>query len=299
MWGPVDETKITNILDRPPKYAEKYIGQEASLIQKLYQMGVGPGDCVIDLGCCNGQLPLLTTYIFGSSAIGVDMETPREELCAENYVPDGIEQRFHRIEKNIQDDTLLSQILEYAKELGATKLFVVCKHLCGTGTDLCLELVDKLQQSNGVQVMGCIIATCCYHKILNDLETYQRLHDINHPHLDQLTKWTAWNATTQSLNNKVTKNQVTYAVALEDMIQAPRIRYMKKLFPHAQEILFCETSASPHNRCLIGSNSLTLEGAWATKGVPRALEELGQIWKFWPKNIVSKRFDVDMTKPEK
>jgi len=299
MWGPVCHEQVENILDRPPKYQEKYIQQEASLLQKLYQIGVGSGDCIIDLGCGNGTLALVSSYIFGSSAIGVDMETPREELCAESYIPEGVSNRFRRIERNLRDAELFDELIAAATELGASRLCIVCKHLCGTGTDLCLSLVDKLQRASTFEVIGCIVATCCYHKISADLPTYIGLHGEQSPHLDQICRWTQWKATAQSDINYINPQQVLYAIEFEDMIQVARIRFLRAMFPHVKEVLFIDKHVSPHNRCMVASTrALPEHGTWSAQGVANALEELrGERWNLWPRGIVSKRFDMDTTTP--
>jgi len=299
LWGPEKTDEMKKVLDRPEKYHNKMVGQETSLMQKLYQIGVGESDCVIDLGCGNGCFAITSTYVLGSSAIGVDMDTPTYDLCAETYIPKDIPNRFRRIERNIREPELFTELLETAKELGAKRFVIVCKHLCGTGTDLCIALLKKLQEDCELPLLGCVIATCCQNKLVNDLETYIDLYGPQPEHLEQISRWSTWKATAISSDSFISKQQITYAKAFEDCIQASRIRYLRGLFPYFQEVLFVPDTVTPHNRCMIGSiQPLREDLDWHTEGVPRALKELGSRWDVNPRNVSSKKYQYDAPQEE-
>ena len=115
---------VDQFLWRPHKYNMKYACQELSLLYQLFRLGGESCDLVIDIGGGNANLSCLIAIAFDVPCICVEMESPREELRGEAWLPDVLKQRaaVTRVESLIQDYTLPN---------GYDKVLVLGKHLCG------------------------------------------------------------------------------------------------------------------------------------------------------------------------
>ena len=151
---------VDRFLWRPPKYNEKYAPQELSLLFQLFRLGGGAGggppcDLVIDIGAGNANLSCLIALVLDVPVIAVEMESPREELRGEAWLPEPLKSRgaVKRVESLIQD---------YDMPDGFSNALVLGKHLCGPGTDAGIDFVRRHLD----RVVGCAFATCCCCKIV-------------------------------------------------------------------------------------------------------------------------------------
>ena len=153
---------VDRFLWRPPKYNEKYAPQELSLLFQLFRLGGGgdggggpPCDLVIDIGAGNANLSCLIALVLDVPVIAVEMESPRDELRGEAWLPEPLKSRgaVRRVESLIQD---------YDMPDGFNNALVLGKHLCGPGTDAGIDFVRRHLD----RVLGCAFATCCCCKIV-------------------------------------------------------------------------------------------------------------------------------------
>ena len=120
---------VDRFLWRPPKYNEKYAPQELSLLFQLFRLGGGgdggggpPCDLVIDIGAGNANLSCLIALVLDVPVIAVEMESPRDELRGEAWLPEPLKSRgaVRRVESLIQD---------YDMPDGFNNALVLGKHL--------------------------------------------------------------------------------------------------------------------------------------------------------------------------
>mmetsp|Transcript_112849 Transcript_112849/g.319195 ORF Transcript_112849/g.319195 Transcript_112849/m.319195 type:complete len:548 (+) Transcript_112849:83-1726(+) len=195
---------LGSMVDRPPKYQEKYLGQELSLIAKVWALagggadaeGGGQGCCgtaIVDIGAGNGSLALLAALVLGGSAVLVDHTLPPDELRVELKVPEPLRGRILRINGDIADLDPRRDLLPLLRRHGVSRAVVVAKHLCGVGTDHALRFVERWVRdaqelpvreaedthdtAAEAKLVGAVFATCCGHKIgAADRGTYAELH---------------------------------------------------------------------------------------------------------------------------
>jgi hypothetical protein len=146
---------VDRFLWRPHKYNEKYASQELSLLYQLYRLGGCECDLVVDIGGGNANLACLIALAFDVPVTIVEMETPREELRGELWLPEVLKRRnaVTRVESLIQDWELPPE---------AKNVLVLGKHLCGPGTDAGIDFV----RAHLDRMLGCVFATCCCCKIV-------------------------------------------------------------------------------------------------------------------------------------
>ena len=115
----------------------------------------GKADLVIDIGAGNANLSCLISLVFDVPVICVEMDSPRDELRAEYWLPPHMKEKamVTRVESLIQ---------EYSLPDCYQRVLVLGKHLCGPGTDAGIEFVRKHLD----RMIGCVFATCCCCKIV-------------------------------------------------------------------------------------------------------------------------------------
>ena len=152
---------IDQFLWRPHKYNEKYASQELSLLYQLFRLGGKDCDLVLDVGGGNANLSCLIALVFDVPVVCVEMESPREELRGEAWLPEPLKGRgaVTRVESLIQDYTLPP---------GYSRVLVLGKHLCGPGTDAAIEFAATHRE----RVLGCVFATCCCCKLVGGTGTH-------------------------------------------------------------------------------------------------------------------------------
>jgi len=326
VFAPADGLEILNsMIERAPKYQEKYSAQESSLLMQVWALidgEVGPDFAVVDIGAGNGCLALIAAIAFGSKAVLIDHTLPREELCVESYIPQEYRERILRITGDIKDVSLEKDLFPLLIKHGIKRAVVVAKHLCGLGTDLALSFVDRWKNCpmSPTTVVGATLATCCCHKIgqRQGLESYCCMYKED-PYLCKLVgdnevglhtlvslwvRHVSWRYTAACQNNNITDTQVSAAELFEDVLQQPRLARLRELFPAAEEIVFVPQSHSLQNRCLLAGGRDFLEAA--KSGHPEFLEALraardmvhalaGGPLVFKPRGLKSARFDYDGT----
>ncbi|CAD7950473.1 unnamed protein product [Amoebophrya sp. A120] len=184
---------VESFFIRGENYAQKFSAQEASLLEQLYKLNCDSETVIIDLGCGNATLVLLAGLIFNSFAVGVDRRTPHENCQGEFYFPKEKfpELKFKRLEQCVS--TVLPDILKLLREINEAaaaeklrpyrKVIILCKHLCGAGTDYCIRFMENLgrelaledestkdEHKNSMYLHGAVFASCCTHKISTDPE---------------------------------------------------------------------------------------------------------------------------------
>jgi len=283
--GPVEAIEILGaMVERAPKYQEKYLGQEVSLLYKVHALVSGAGAsrtngtlAIVDIGAGNGCLAFLAALILDAVAVLIDHTLPPQELRVEEKVPERYRSRVFRITGDVADLDVDRDVLPLLQEHGVGSAIVIAKHLCGVGTDLALGLIRRWCSSGGcVPLLGAVIATCCGHKIgTEDRERYAALHaedtylsglTENDPArlqalLALCTRCVAWRTTAGALGNRITPQQVRAAELFEDALQQPRLRLLQGSFPAAAEVLFIEKEKSPQNRCLLAGSLESLHSA--------------------------------------
>lgn len=208
-FGPGEGVPVLgNMIDRPPKYQEKYLAQELSLLAKVWALAGGddasgaglagaapPTEgalAVVDIGAGNGCLALLTALVLGGYAVLIDHTLPPEELRVEAKVPEPYRSRVLRVTGDVKDVDVARDLAPLLRRHSVTRAVVVAKHLCGVGTDLALELVrnwrggpsasagedgHEAAPDHGIACLGAVFATCCGHKIgASDRATFASLH---------------------------------------------------------------------------------------------------------------------------
>merc|ERR1712137_243955 len=87
-FGPADAINIlASMIDRPPKYQEKYLAQEVSLLTKIWGLAQGSpasnsGErqrsnlAIVDIGAGNGCLAFLAAVLLGAHAVLIDHTLP-------------------------------------------------------------------------------------------------------------------------------------------------------------------------------------------------------------------------------
>mmetsp|Transcript_76577 Transcript_76577/g.175565 ORF Transcript_76577/g.175565 Transcript_76577/m.175565 type:complete len:334 (-) Transcript_76577:288-1289(-) len=224
---------LRQILQRPQLYDDKYHAQEWSLLHKIYVLlgGDMTSAGVIDIGAGNGSLALLVSALFGIPTTMVDRRCPRKELRAELFVPESLGQLLQRVTCDCADlDT--DAVLAALQARGVRRVVVVAKHLCGLGTDLALRWMEALSQRQEVELVGCVVATCCVHKIAkadfaNFVEWYRPAYEgsgtLAGRSLESLLsiccRFATWRTTANSATAVTTEDQVRLAEAFEDVIQ--------------------------------------------------------------------------------
>merc|ERR1719454_1851779 len=143
-FGPQEEGLhvLGSMIDRPKKYQEKMLGQELSILAKLWAIAgsaqaediQGPlahDLAVVDIGAGNGCLALLAALVLGGFAVLVDHTLPPPELRVEDKVPEQYRARIVRITADVAT-------LDAAKDLeaqllphGIRRAVIIAKHLCG------------------------------------------------------------------------------------------------------------------------------------------------------------------------
>ena len=127
---------VDRFLWRPHKYNEKYACQELSLLYQLYRLGGDECDLVLDVGGGNANLSCLIAVVLDVPVVCVEMESPREELRGEAWLPPEFKRKgaVTRVEALVQD---------YELPEGFSNVLVLGKHLCGPGTDAAIEFARK------------------------------------------------------------------------------------------------------------------------------------------------------------
>eukprot|EP00445_Apocalathium_hangoei_P033819 CAMPEP_0203953094 /NCGR_PEP_ID=MMETSP0359-20131031/86548_1 /ASSEMBLY_ACC=CAM_ASM_000338 /TAXON_ID=268821 /ORGANISM="Scrippsiella Hangoei, Strain SHTV-5" /LENGTH=480 /DNA_ID=CAMNT_0050886285 /DNA_START=33 /DNA_END=1475 /DNA_ORIENTATION=- len=294
-FGPAEGCDVVaEMIERPPKYQEKYVAQEVSLLAKVWALAGGPASCkanampdlaVIDIGAGNGCLALLAAVLLGAHAVLIDHTLPPQELRVEEKVPESYRSRILRINGDVADLDGTRDIEPLLVDRGICRVIVIAKHLCGVGTDAALDLVrrwlgdrDK-EEAKGVAspgstsarvaLLGAVFATCCGHKIGGaDRALYASLHGGD-AYLDALvqgdadrmlqllslcTRCVAWRTTAGALANRIMPAQIRIAELFEDALQQPRLNLLRRLFPAAEEVTFVDAGRSPQNRCLVAGS---------------------------------------------
>eukprot|EP00438_Fugacium_kawagutii_P025873 Skav233683 [mRNA] locus=scaffold1927:158824:160971:- [translate_table: standard] len=281
---------LSGMIDRPPKYQEKYLEQEWSILAKVWALaqgsgGSGKGLAVVDIGAGNGSLALLAALLLGSHAVLIDHTLPPEPMQVEGRLPLEYRDRILRVTGDVGDLDASREIEPLLERHGIAKVVVIAKHLCGTGTDLALKLLRRWCSDTKVEVLGAVIATCCMHKIglAADRETYAEIHSTD-PYLQKLvgdqvskaplvsllgvcTPCVAWRTTAGAQASRITEKQVRLAEMFEDALQQPRSNLLQNLFPSAKEVAFVPSKKSPQNRCLIAGSEVGVQRALATGDV--------------------------------
>jgi len=261
------ETKdfLDRVLARGDRYAAKFSAQEASFLEQCARIHCDSKTLVVDLGCGNGMLALLCSLVFKGSSLGVDRRTPHDNCRAELFFTeppwrDLVD--FHRMEICASESRKVwERIQEIARERSLDKVLIICKHLCGAGSDYCIRFIREIltitttspQQESNLQLLGAIFTTCCTHKIPDpdndgrDLRFYLGEYYNNNTttttsdydycpevrsedRFSQLCKWAAWRNTA---NGKGGENfspaHTRVAELVEDLVQAPRLRALARL----------------------------------------------------------------------
>ncbi|CAE7319982.1 unnamed protein product, partial [Symbiodinium microadriaticum] len=290
---------LSAMIDRPPKYQEKYLGQEWSILTKVWALAGSPtGDegkdiAVVDIGAGNGSLALLAALLLGGHAVLVDHTLPPEPLRVEGRLPASYQQRVLRVTGDVGDLDAQEALEPVLAKHGLGRVVVIAKHLCGVGTDLALKLLRRWRrdgltsEAHHAEVLGAVIATCCGHKIgAEDARVYREIHSED-PYLSRITgrsessangeegarleaflgictRCVAWRTTAGANANRITERQVKAAELFEDALQEPRLNLLRSLFPAATEVAFVPAKQSPQNRCLLAGSREGLETALAT-----------------------------------
>ena len=281
---------LSSMIDRPPKYQEKYLEQEWSILSKVWALAstAGQGLAVVDIGAGNGSLALLAALLLGGYAVLIDHTLPPEPMQVEGRLPEEYRQRILRVTGDVGDLDASREIEPLLEKHGISQVVVIAKHLCGTGTDLALKLLRRwcTAADTAVNVLGAVIATCCMHKIgaAEDRETYAAIHSAD-PYLRKLlgenpeplrsllgicTPCVAWRTTAGAQASRITEKQVKMAELFEDALQQPRSNLLQGLFPSAVEVAFVASAKSPQNRCLIAGSEDGVKRALATGDVTTA-----------------------------
>ena len=246
---------LSEMIDRPPKYQEKYLGQEWSILTKLWALAGSPAGeegkdiAVVDIGAGNGSLAMLAALLLGGSAVLVDHTLPPEPLRVEGRLPEALKQRVLRVTGDVGDLDAQEALEPVLARHCLSRVVVIAKHLCGVGTDLALKLLRRwcrdglTSDSHHADVLGAVIATCCGHKIgAEDARVYREIH-AGDPYLGRITRCApesgqdsgrleaflgictrcvAWRTTAGASANRITDKQVRAAELFEDALQEPR-----------------------------------------------------------------------------
>ncbi|CAE8730741.1 unnamed protein product, partial [Polarella glacialis] len=103
---------LASMVDRPPKYQEKYLAQELSLLAKVWALAGGKDDpsrhdegrlAVIDIGAGNGCLALLAAVLLDAHAVMIDHTLPPEPLRVEDKVPEPWKSLVLRVTGDVAD----------------------------------------------------------------------------------------------------------------------------------------------------------------------------------------------------
>ncbi|CAJ1416253.1 unnamed protein product [Effrenium voratum] len=318
---------LLTMIDRPPKYQEKYLSQEWSLISKVWALAGEPnldnrrGLAVVDIGAGNGSLALLAALLLDGHAVLIDHTLPPEPLRVEERLPEIYKRRVLRITGDVGELDASRQIEPLLEEHGIQEVVVIAKHLCGVGTDLALKLLRRwcnTEASKSVAVLGAAIATCCGHKIgAEDKHIFAEIHSED-PYLRHLTgdadrllsflsictRCVAWRTTANALANRITDRQVLLAELFEDALQQPRSNLLKSIFPAATEVAFVPSQQSPQNRCLLAGSQLGVKRALAGESSEALMAALiatrdallqvnGGAFDLRPHGMASTRFEYD------
>eukprot|EP00913_Durusdinium_trenchii_P000295 g269.t1 len=99
---------LSSMIDRPPKYQEKYLAQEWSILAKVWALApnLGPrsgGLAVVDIGAGNGSLALLAGLLLGGHAVLIDHTLPPEPMRVEARLPEQYRDRILRVTGDVGD----------------------------------------------------------------------------------------------------------------------------------------------------------------------------------------------------
>jgi hypothetical protein len=221
-FGPQHGLEVLgSLIDRPPKYQEKMLGQELSLIAKLWAIAVSSTSgategkpaltsdiAIIDIGAGNGCLAFLAALILGGHAVLIDHTLPPATLRVEEKLPEQYAGRIIRITADIASLDASINLEPVLMKHGIRRAIVIAKHLCGLGTDLaegfilrwraqqqslsdsCKSDAAEARLARGhasIELLGAVMATCCGHKIGKaDREAFAKLH-VGDPYLHTIT----------------------------------------------------------------------------------------------------------------
>eukprot|EP00929_Paragymnodinium_shiwhaense_P120125 TRINITY_DN92008_c0_g1_i1.p1 TRINITY_DN92008_c0_g1~~TRINITY_DN92008_c0_g1_i1.p1 ORF type:complete len:514 (+),score=99.07 TRINITY_DN92008_c0_g1_i1:108-1649(+) len=297
--GPAEGMSLlSGIVSRVPKYQEKHLGQELSLIAKLWALTGGGARgsradpvAVVDIGAGNGCLAFMAAVVLGGSAALLDMTLPPEELRVEVKVPASWAKRILRVTGDVADLDAERDVVPLLQAHGIRRAVVVAKHLCGVGTDHAMKFVENWRRSQhksgtsesaksdtAVQLVGAVFATCCGHKIGHADRGFYAAHHEGDEYLQDLTdgepgrldeflavctRCVAWRTTARSVDSRTTQLQVRAAELFEDVLQQPRLNRLRRLFPAAEEVAFVDASSTPQNRCLVAGDASAVKDALA------------------------------------
>lgn len=100
------------------------------------------------MGAGNCSLVILAALIFGGIAMGVDRRTPNANCQAELYYDNAgfsMAEMFMRLECCVSEsDWIWEKVDGFMKARNKSKIVVICKHLCGTGSDYCIKFLGEL-----------------------------------------------------------------------------------------------------------------------------------------------------------
>lgn len=141
------------------------------------------------------------------------------------------------------------------------------------------------RSGSGVTLLGAVIATCCAGKIREaDYDSFAQIH-AGDMHLNRFThqqparircllalcaRYCAWRTAT----NKIIDLQVRAAEMIEDVLQQPRLNFLRRVFPVATEVAFVPEECSLQNRCLLAGSAEGLRWAQEAAGDPAFLTAL-------------------------
>jgi len=258
---------------RSPKYQEKFLSQELSLLHKVWSLS----DCsqghdlvVVDVGAGNGCLGLLAALVLNAKIVLIDLAPPPVEFRVEEKLPTPYRDRMHRIAGDVADEKVQEELWVLLASLGVRHAILVAKHLCGLGTDLAMALARQWREREACpELRGVVLATCCSHKMgAAERDTFAALHSGNsfppvaEAELSSLlaicTRGCSWR--TDAGASSISALRVRAAELFEDILQQPRLSLLRRLFPEVREVAFVPRANTPQNRCIVAGPSNWLDG---------------------------------------
>lgn len=291
---------VREFFERGEKYAEKFTDQEASFLEHLCQLGCDEDTILLDLGCGNGTLAILASLVFGCHSVGVDRRTPHDNCRGELYFVGGNfdeDVKFTRMETCVSKGELIWEEIQKISQTSnrtTSKILIMCKHLCGAGSDHCIRFVEdlvgrtKTSSSKTFSFTGAVFTTCCTHKIPDpeqsgkDLRFYLDYYysSSSDPNsslscvpcdklvpeeklFSQLCKWAAWRNTANCAKSRFSPEHDMVGSLVEDLVQEPRLRKLRKVVGEVRQIRF--TPKSLQDRLVIARGMGASDGCWEEK----------------------------------
>ncbi|AYV84517.1 MAG: putative methyltransferase TRM13-like [Hyperionvirus sp.] len=225
------------------KYVDKHLPQEIAIIHQLASMIPEierKMSLVIDIGGGNGDLAYLISQILQVDVMVIDNHVPVTKI---DDSPSADLSHFSRLVADVRDVSFTND-----EKFSGKKLYLACKHLCGTSLDLVISHISSIKTDN---IRGFVFAPCCYHK--NKPLDFLKQDLLSESDFEAIRYFCDWKtAETFLAHTPDKKEQYSLGSIAQNIINSVRISLLNHTFS-TNMIEFVPCTVTPKNILLIGS----------------------------------------------